>query len=170
MTDDHDHDHDHDGDNTALTDDDRAHITAEVAQLDAELMQCRETPLFRDIRHRRTHLAAELMAGRRLPLLDDDSTWYDFQIVPREADLGGGWRLYLLKDGLEVGGGVFPVEHDEAAGAAWWKTLGDDQTALWLARAIVPSPAGAYLAYLTDQAWHDAAQAAGEWLDSRPAE
>lgn len=33
---------------------------------------------------------------------------YSYQIDPRPADLGGGWRLRLLEDGQEVGGGVFP--------------------------------------------------------------
>lgn len=160
--------HDHDGDNIVLTDDDRAHISDEIAQLDAELVQCRDGALFRDKQHRRAHLAGELVAGRRLPLPDNDSTWYDHQIVPREADLGGGWRLYLLKDGVEVGGGLFPVQQDEASGAAWWKSLGDTERSLWLGRATVATAAGAYLAYLTDEAWHDAAQTAGEWLDSRP--
>ena len=163
-------DHDDDGDNTALTAADRAHIAAKITLRDAELMQCRETPLFRDIRQRTTQLAAELKAGRRLPLRNDDSIWYDFQIVPHEADLGGGWRLYLLENGVEVGGGVFPVKQDEATGAAWWKSLGDDETALWLARATGPTAVGAYLAYITDQAWHDAAHEAGDWLDSRPAD
>lgn len=161
--------YDDDGNSTILTDEDRTHITAEIAQLDAELMQCRESPLFRDIRQRRTHLVDELEAGRRLSLPEDNRTWYDFQILPRQADLGGGWRLCLLKDGVEAGGGVFPVEQDETGSAAWWKSLGDDETALWLARATVPTSAGAYLAYRTDQAWHDAAQEAGDWLDSRPA-
>lgn len=164
---DHYYDDDGDGDSTALSEYDRAHIEAEIAQLDAELVQCRDSALFRDMRHRRAHLAGELVVGRRLPLPNDNSTWYDHAIVPREADLGGGWRLYLLKDGVEVGGGVFPVVQDELAGAAWWTTLGDEQRTLWRGRATVPTSAGAYLAYLTDQAWHDAAQAAGEWLDSR---
>jgi hypothetical protein len=31
-----------------------------------------------------------------------------------------------------------------------------------------PTSAGAHLKYLTDQAWHNAAQTAGERLDSRP--
>ena len=63
---------DDDGNNTILTDEDRTHIMAEIAQLDAELMQCRESPLFRDIRQRRTHLANELEAGRRLSLPEDN--------------------------------------------------------------------------------------------------
>lgn len=33
---------------------------------------------------------------------------YSYEITPRPANLGGGWRLRLLKDGVEVGGGVFP--------------------------------------------------------------
>ena len=34
---------------------------------------------------------------------------YSYQIDPRPADLGGGWRLRLLESGEEVGGGVFPL-------------------------------------------------------------
>jgi hypothetical protein len=33
---------------------------------------------------------------------------YTYDITPRSAELGGGWRLQLLEDGVEVGGGVFP--------------------------------------------------------------
>ena len=33
---------------------------------------------------------------------------YSYRIEERPAALGGGWRLYLLEDGQEVGGGVFP--------------------------------------------------------------
>lgn len=36
---------------------------------------------------------------------------YSYEINPRPLELGGGWRLRLLEDGVEVGGGVFtPVE------------------------------------------------------------
>lgn len=33
---------------------------------------------------------------------------YTYTIEPRAAELGGGWRLRLIEDGQEVGGGVFP--------------------------------------------------------------
>lgn len=37
-----------------------------------------------------------------------------YEISPRSDALGGGWRLQLLEDGEEVGGGVFPpVEGQE---------------------------------------------------------
>ena len=39
---------------------------------------------------------------------------YHYEITPRPADLGGGWRLALLEDGKEVGGGVFPSSDNEA--------------------------------------------------------
>lgn len=41
---------------------------------------------------------------------------YSYEIVPRPTELGGGWRLRLLEDGEEVGGGVFPAidEFDDA--------------------------------------------------------
>lgn len=35
-------------------------------------------------------------------------TSYSYEINPRPVELGGGWRLRLLEDGVEVGGGVFP--------------------------------------------------------------
>lgn len=34
---------------------------------------------------------------------------YCYRIDPRPADLGGGWRLCLLEQGEEVGGGVFSL-------------------------------------------------------------
>lgn len=33
---------------------------------------------------------------------------YNYEIASRPIELGGGWRLRLLEDGVEVGGGVFP--------------------------------------------------------------
>lgn len=33
---------------------------------------------------------------------------YSYEILPRPVELGSGWRLRLLEDGVEVGGGVFP--------------------------------------------------------------
>ncbi len=33
---------------------------------------------------------------------------FTYEIDSRPVELGGGWRLRLLEDGLEVGGGVFP--------------------------------------------------------------
>lgn len=35
---------------------------------------------------------------------------YSYEITPRPAKLGGGWRLRLLEDDQEVGGGVFPSD------------------------------------------------------------
>jgi hypothetical protein len=44
---------------------------------------------------------------------------YSYEITPRPVELGGGWRLRLLEDGQEVGGGVFPpvdyIEEQEIA-------------------------------------------------------
>lgn len=34
---------------------------------------------------------------------------YRYEIEPRPLDLGGGWRLRLIEDGEEVGGGIFPL-------------------------------------------------------------
>ena len=63
---------------------------------------------------------------------------YTYEITPRLVELGGGWRLRLLEDGQEVGGGVFPPVED----------IEDATEAL--------------------QAAHDDAEAeAYEWLDTR---
>ena len=70
-------------------------------------------------------------------------TDYRHEIEARDSALGGGWRLRLLEDGEEVGGGVFPLA-DYLADAD-----GDLVMALDLAHAA-------------------AEQVAREWLDSRP--
>lgn len=35
---------------------------------------------------------------------------FSYEITPRPVELGGGWRLRLLEDGVEVGGDVFPPD------------------------------------------------------------
>lgn len=37
---------------------------------------------------------------------------YSYEIISRPVQLGGGWRLRLLEDEEEVGGGVFPPVED----------------------------------------------------------
>ncbi len=58
-------------------------------------------------------------------------TQYSYQIDPRPADLGGGWRLRLLEEGEEVGGGVFPASEDETSKAAAYEDALAEATA-WL--------------------------------------
>lgn len=70
--------------------------------------------------------------------------------------------------GKEVGGGVFPAAPYKVAAAAWWGTLDNEQRMHWTTRGIADCNGNAYLSYLREDAWHDAAQTAGEWLDSRP--
>lgn len=159
--------HDEDGDSIVLTDEDREYIQGEIAAIDAQLRGAKGLAVIRELGQRWRHLADELQAGHWLQL-SDASEHYDYEIVPREAELGGGWRLYLIEDGKEVGGGVFPVVMDEVAGILWWNGMSEADRTRWLARARLPSAAEAYLAHMADEAWHGAAQAAGEWLDSRP--
>ena len=65
---------------------------------------------------------------------------YSYEITPRLTELGGGWRLRLLKDGKEIGGGVFPVAPaDPNRGMAWCEA----------------------------KAYDDAEREARSWLDSR---
>jgi hypothetical protein len=40
---------------------------------------------------------------------------YTYEIEPRPESLGGGWRLRLLEDAEEVGGGVFPDDEYQDA-------------------------------------------------------
>jgi len=67
---------------------------------------------------------------------------YSYEILPRPDDLGGGWRLRLLEDGEEVGGGVFPPVEEPGV-------TRDDALA---------------------DAFADAETEAYDWLDSRPGE
>lgn len=57
---------------------------------------------------------------RLLPKEEEQMIEYSYQIDPRPADLGGGWRLRLLENGEEVGGGVFPDYDDALAEATVW--------------------------------------------------
>lgn len=77
---------------------------------------------------------------------------YSYEINPRSVDVGGGWRLRLLENGEEVGGGVFPPvdgieDADEALQAAydeahaealdWMDSRSPDaRSALWPSSAL----------------------------------
>jgi len=156
---------DEDGDYITLTEEDRKDIAAEIAAYDAELLSATELPLIRELGRRQRHLAEELQLGRRLPIADVDDR-YDYEIVPRGPELGGGWRLYLIQNNEEVGGGVFPAESHATAAREWWDVLDKNQRMHWTIKGL--EAGNAHLAYLKEEAWHDATQAAGEWLDSRP--
>lgn len=61
-----------------------------------------------------------------------------YEINSRPTELGGGWRLRLLEDGEEVGGGVFPLSEyvtaenaEEAASYAYEDALAE--ASAWLA-------------------------------------
>lgn len=93
---------------------------------------------------------------------------YSYEIKSRPAELGGGWKLDLLQDGQEVGGGVFPVlENDPQAGMDWWNACSEQERAHWLMMAASARPADAYHAFMLAEAYADAESTAYEWLDSR---
>ena len=63
---------------------------------------------------------------------------FSYEIMPRPANLGGGWRLRLLERGEEVGGGVFPLSEyvtaenaEKAANYAYEDALAE--ASAWLA-------------------------------------
>lgn len=93
-------------------------------------------------------------------------TRYGYEINPRPAHLGGGWRLRLLEDDVEVGGGVFPADpdHEPEAGVAWWNALTEAERGRWLAKAQSAKPVDAWAAYLADEAHEDALAQAEDWL------
>jgi len=91
-----------------------------------------------------------------------------YEITPRPAELGGGWKLRLLDGDKEMGGGVFPVVADDPhAGMAWWNECSEQERAHWLTMAASARPADAYHAYQLAEAYADAEATAYEWLDSR---
>ena len=92
---------------------------------------------------------------------------YSYEILPRPVELGGGWRLRMLEDDQEVGGGVFPVADDADAGANWWSACSEQERGHWLAVAKSAVPAEAWAAYQLAEAHADAEETAYDWLDSR---
>jgi len=64
---------------------------------------------------------------------------YSYEIEPCPSELGGGWRLRLLENGGEVGGGVFlpigDIEEEGNANLAAEMAYGDalSETSIWLA-------------------------------------
>ncbi|TCP07374.1 hypothetical protein EV683_1451 [Crenobacter luteus] len=77
-------------------------------------------------------------------------TDYGYEIEPRPADLGGGWRLRLLENGEEVGGGVFPLSPYLSAFPATDETNEREMAA--------------------KVAYEDALAEASAWLATRPAD
>lgn len=88
-----------------------------------------------------------------------------FEIVPRPAALGGGWKLTLLEDGQEAGGGVFPVpEESPLVGITWWNAMTHEQRSHWQMMAVSAIPADARRAYLLAEAYADARQEGKNWI------
>jgi hypothetical protein len=93
---------------------------------------------------------------------------YSYEITPRSADLGGGWRLRLLENDEEVGGGVFPVAlADPHQGMTWWNAMTEDERSYWLEMTGSARPADAYDAFLLADAYSEAQSQAYAWLDAR---
>lgn len=93
---------------------------------------------------------------------------YSYEITPRPAELGGGWKLTLLQDGQEAGGGVFPIpQEDPQAGMDWWNGLAEEQRAHWLMMAASAMPVAARHAYLLAEAYNDAQDEAESWITTR---
>lgn len=93
---------------------------------------------------------------------------YTYEITPRPVALGDGWRLRLLEDGEEVGGGVFPVDvGNPQEGVTWWNALQERERAHWLDVAGSAVPAEAWAAWLSVEAYNDAEETASDWLSTR---
>lgn len=94
-----------------------------------------------------------------------------YEIDPRPAELGGGWRVRLMDGDQEVGGGVFPPrEATEAEGMAWWNRLQESERAWWLEHHAkhfqgLTTAAGAFAASLRMEAYDQAQDFAQEWLE-----
>ena len=94
---------------------------------------------------------------------------YTYTITPRRLDAGGGWRLQLLEDGEEVGGGAFPLGPDNPAeGMEWWNAATEDERGRWLAVAGSARPVDAWQAFRLALAHDEADDEGRAWLSSRP--
>lgn len=93
---------------------------------------------------------------------------YGYEIASRPVQLGGGWRLSLLENGVEVGSGVFPVEQaDPHQGMIWWNAMAEDERRLWLQEANSARPVDAYQTFLMADSYTAAINEAYAWLDTR---
>jgi hypothetical protein len=89
---------------------------------------------------------------------------YAYEITPRPANLGGGWKLTLLENGEEAGGGVFPIaEEDPQIGIDWWNGLTHESRSHWLMVSASAIPAAARHAYLLAEAYADAREEGEAW-------
>lgn len=99
----------------------------------------------------------ERMAGMK-------QTGRSYEIMPRPADLGGGWKLTLFEDGQEAGGGVFPVpDEDQQNSIDRWNSLSVESREYWLMRADSATPAAARRAFLLADAFADAMATGEDW-------
>ena len=92
---------------------------------------------------------------------------YSYEIATRPVELGGGWQLRLLEDGVEVGGGVFPVVMDPHRGMTWWNAMTEEKRSHWIKAANSARPADAYQTFLAANAYLDANNEAYAWLASK---
>ena len=83
-------------------------------------------------------------------------TTYGYEITPRPVELGGGWHLRLFEDGVEAGGGVFPLAAYPSAAtdkererAAYEDAL--DEARVWMASRPADEPADEEPAFLDDE-------------------
>jgi hypothetical protein len=89
-----------------------------------------------------------------------------YQITPRDPVLGGGWNLALFDQGETVGGGVFPLPHEEPhVGMTWWNSVTEDVRAHWLMMASSAVPAAARYAFRLAQVYDDARAEADQWMN-----
>lgn len=94
-----------------------------------------------------------------------DKQGRDYEIKPRPESLGGGWKLALLQDGQEAGGGVFPVPEDAAETLmGWWHSMPDTQRRHWVKVAGSDIPANVRYAFLLAEARNDAEIEGEKWV------
>ena len=93
---------------------------------------------------------------------------YSYEIASRPVELGGGWRLRLLENDMEVGGGLFPVRQaDPHQRMTWWDATTENERGQWLKLANSTRPVDAYQIFLVEDAFTDAENEAHSWLDTR---
>lgn len=162
-----DEQYDDDGECIILSEADKAQLLSDIEEIDQHLRNSQDSGVWRTLKHERRQLVAEVAAGRRLPVLDEE-TFYDHEIIDTPD---GGWQVRLLKDGKTVQESVFTVPRSSPAMAnAWWDMLPLADRQYWMAQTQSTAPGEVHQAFLKKEAWHDAVQAAGEWLSTRPAE
>lgn len=90
---------------------------------------------------------------------------YEYRLRQASDELGCGWRLCFLCDGVEIGSMLFRSSGGGAVeGLAWWDQLTERERGRWMAAARSIGVHAAWAAYQLAEAYAGALTTGAIWL------